>query len=115
MLTHGPPHTFTPPINAHHIPGIRHVRALTGLIPFENVCSDNLVIYAGHIGCVITRHPNRMSPLSRRLRVIGVSVLLLHDLMEDAPDGVEVGLLRFSNRYHSQPPDRSIRTDEFWP
>jgi hypothetical protein len=49
-----------------------------------------------------------MSLLSRRFRVIGVSVTLLHDLMEDAPDGVEVGLFRFSNRYHSQPLDRSI-------
>jgi hypothetical protein len=49
-----------------------------------------------------------MRLLSRRFRVIGVSVTSLHDLMEDEPDGVEVGLFRFSNRYHSQPSDRSI-------
>jgi hypothetical protein len=42
-----------------------------------------------------------MSLPSRRLRVIGVSVTSLHDLMEDAPDVVEVSLFRFSNRYHS--------------
>jgi hypothetical protein len=49
-----------------------------------------------------------MSLIPRRFRVIGVSVTSLHDLMEDAPDGVEVGLSRFSNRYHSQPSDSSM-------
>jgi hypothetical protein len=28
--------------------------------------------------------------------------------VEDSPDGVEVGIFRFSNRYHSQPSDGSM-------
>src|ERR1043166_39359 len=107
MLTHGTPRSFASPVSANHITGIWHVRAQAGLIWLENVCSDNLIIYAGHIGCVIPRYPNRMSLLFGRLRVIGVGVTLLHHLMEDAPDSVEVGLFRFSNRYHSPGSNKS--------
>jgi len=50
-----------------------------------------------------------MSLLSRRFWVIGVSGALPHDLMEDAPNGIEVGLFRFSNRYHSYPPEHCLQ------
>src|ERR1700749_912195 len=108
MLTHGPPHPFTSHVNVYHIPCVRHVRAEAGLIRLEDVRPDNPVVCAGPIGRVLTRHPDRMSLRSRRLRVVCVSVASPHDLLEDAPDGVEVGLFRFPNPYHSRPSDGSI-------
>src|SRR5690349_12163253 len=50
-----------------------------------------------------------MSLLLRRFWVIGVRVTLPHDLMEDAPNGVEVSLFRIPNRDHSQPPTGAYR------